>query len=91
MRSRGRKSPWENPWEQKKKARPLDVIELVELLLDLPRLTEWERGFLESIHDQALRRYSFEPSPKQQAIIDRIAREKGGNGPLFDFCSRVRL
>jgi hypothetical protein len=68
----------ENPWEQKKRARPTDVIELVELLLCCPGLTDWEREFLESIHDQATRKYWFEPSEKQQKILDRIARQRGG-------------
>lgn len=38
-------------------------------------LTEWEADFLQDLAEK-LERYGNDPSPKQAAMIDKIARER---------------
>jgi hypothetical protein len=54
-----------------------DIITLTEHLLMHQGLSDWERNFLQSIRNQARRKYGFKPSEKQQAIIDRLRAQYG--------------
>jgi len=54
---------------------PDEIIENAERLLQASWLSDWERGFLQSISEQASRRYGFTLSEKQQAKFDMLLRK----------------
>jgi hypothetical protein len=54
---------------------PDEIIENAERLLQASWLSDWERTFLQSISEQASRKYGFTLSEKQQAKFDMLLRK----------------
>jgi hypothetical protein len=60
---------------------PSEIIEVADYLLSAcAQLNPWERNFLESIRNQAERKYGFELSEKQRAKLEQILKRHENNG-----------